>query len=83
MSISDSIGVFFGMKGKKSLSSDSTLYKIETDPHEYIGRIIYQDDTVIKFQKEFGDRLVKILKSNIKCISIVQQDPLQPLRKAS
>ncbi|MBI1767403.1 MAG: hypothetical protein HY015_00490 [Bacteroidetes bacterium] len=77
MSISDSIGLFFGVKEKQSLSSDSTLYKIETNPHEYIGRIIYQDDTVIKFQKEFGARLIKILKSNIRCISIVHVDPLQ------
>ena len=83
MSISDSIGTFFGMEKRESHSSDSTLYKIETNPHEYIGRIIYQDDTVIKFRKEIGDRLVKILRCNIKSISIVRQDPLQPLRKAS
>ncbi len=73
MSIFEPIGIFFGMKYKLLSSADSTLYKIETSPHEYIGRIIYQDATVIKLKKDFEVRLVKILKCNIKCISIVRE----------
>jgi len=72
VNILESLSIFFGKDVKESLSVDSTLYIVKTLPHEYIGRIVYQDDTVIKFKKEAGTRLVKILKSNIKSITVLK-----------
>ena len=49
---------------------DPTLYLIETSMGRYEGKIIYQDDVIIKLC--VGDfKLVKILKTNINKIQIV------------
>ena len=50
---------------------DWTIYRIDTTFKHYCGRIIYQDDVVIKL-KIARPKPVKILKSNIEKMSIVQ-----------
>ena len=72
MNILESLSIFYVKNDSEVLSVDSTLYKIKTMPHEYVGRIVYQDDNVIKFKKEMGTRLVKILKCNIESITVLQ-----------
>ena len=50
---------------------DPTIYRIETMARKYCGRIVYQDDVVIKL-KIAKPKPVKILKSNIERITIVK-----------
>ena len=54
-----------------SVIMDPTTYQIETISHTYCGRIQYQDDVYIKLITD-KPRVVKILKENIKQITIVQ-----------
>jgi hypothetical protein len=49
--------------------ADSTVYRIKTNASEYSGKIIYQNDVVIKF--DTGSKPIKILKANIANISII------------
>lgn len=51
--------------------NDSTLYRIETQSNLYHGRIIHQDGKVIMLVNDAG-KSVKILKENVKNISIVR-----------
>lgn len=59
-------------KTNATFIQDTTLYRIETDPHEYEGSIIYQNDAVIKIKKRADFKPVKILKLNIKRITIIR-----------
>lgn len=52
---------------------DSTVYLIETHRQTYCGVIIVQDDVMIKFRTE-DLKPVKILKKNIKQVSILRQE---------
>jgi hypothetical protein len=52
---------------------DPTVYLIETHRQTYCGVIIVQNDVMIKFRTE-DLKPVKILKKNIKQVSIVQQE---------
>ena len=52
---------------------DPTIYQIETSIRKYCGKIIYQDDMMIKL-KIAKPKAVKILKSNIDRITIVQTE---------
>jgi hypothetical protein len=52
---------------------DPTVYMIETSIKKYCGRIIYQDDVLLKL-KGFKPKPVKILKSNIIKIKLVENE---------
>lgn len=52
---------------------DPTLYHVETASHIYCGHIQYQDDMFIKLQTE-KPRIVKILKENIRRITIANRN---------
>lgn len=58
------------------LPSDSTLYDIETNKGKYHGRIIYQDDVVIRLLTS-TPKPVKILKSNIGRLSVSHSEVAQ------
>ncbi len=53
--------------------TDPTVYHIETTLRKYCGRIIYQDDVVIKL-KSSRPKPVKIIKSNIEKITIIKSE---------
>ena len=55
---------------------DTTVYCIETTTKKYCGRIIFQDDVMIRLR---GTRFktVKILKCNIERIVIVDNDSVK------
>ena len=57
---------------QENMIVDSTLYHVETTSHIYCGKIHYQDNMCIKLQTE-KPRIVKILKENIKQITIANQ----------
>jgi|APTNR8051073442_1049403.scaffolds.fasta_scaffold00001_456 hypothetical protein len=54
---------------------DPTNYLIVTHRQAYCGKIVFQDDTIIKFRTE-ELKPIKILKMNIKQISILKQTPI-------
>jgi hypothetical protein len=62
--------LLFGKQPSLVMIDDPTVYQIKTYTNTYCGRIMYQDDVVIRFQNNEG-RSVKILKQNITLISIV------------
>lgn len=68
-------GLFMGTGQAINLNipSDSTIYLVETIARKYCGRIIYQDDVVIKL-KMAKPKVVKILKSNIEQITVVRSE---------
>jgi hypothetical protein len=51
---------------------DPTVYRIETLARTYCGQIIFQDDMQMKL-KLVNHRPVKVLKHNIKCVSIMRE----------
>jgi hypothetical protein len=55
------------------LPQDSSVYKIETSTGRYCGRILYQDDVVLRLACT-KSKPVKILKSNILKISQVKSE---------
>jgi|GEM_PF-1654071 len=57
---------------QENIIPDSTLYQVESASHIYCGRIQYQDDVFIKLVTE-KPRVVKILKENIRRITIVKK----------
>ena len=67
--------LLFSVKSRENLSKelvDPTVYVIETNLNTYCGIIIYQDDTMIKFRTS-DLKPVKILKKNVKQVSIFNQ----------
>lgn len=60
-----------GVQG--SISTDPTVYRVETVTHTYCGQILFQDDFKIKVKIE-GPRIVKILKQNIQRVVIVKSE---------
>ena len=60
-------------KPKMTPMEDPTVYRIETSMKKYCGKIIYQDDMMIKL-KTSRAKAVKILKPNIDRITIVQTE---------
>ncbi|MBX2964568.1 MAG: hypothetical protein KF845_00380 [Cyclobacteriaceae bacterium] len=54
--------------------NDPTLYSIETAQRVYKGHIIFQDDIQLKLQTE-NNKPVKILKENIRRVSVIRTDP--------
>ena len=65
-----SIAEMFVLNTPKVLIEDPSLYEIETAMKKYCGKIIYQDDVVIKFRL-VNLKPVKILKANINRIEII------------
>jgi hypothetical protein len=55
---------------------DPTVYRIETATHKYCGRIVYQDDMVMKI-KISKPKAIKILKANIERITRVESEVVQ------
>jgi hypothetical protein len=61
---------FFKKQSLLVAISDPTIYQVETHTNIYCGRIMHQDDTVIRFQSSEG-KPIKILKKNINRITIL------------
>ncbi len=55
---------------------DPTVYRIETATNKYCGRIIYQNDMMLKL-KISKPKAIKILKSNIERITRVESEVVQ------
>ena len=71
MNMFKSIAEMFVLNAPKVLiEQDPSLYEIETAMKKYCGKIIYQDDVVIKFRL-VNLKPVKILKANINRIEII------------
>jgi hypothetical protein len=67
------IAQVFHQTPKSTAMVDNTVYQVETNSRKYCGRIIYQDDQVIRLRGA-RYRSVKIIKSNIEKISIVSSE---------
>ena len=65
--------VFVGSPPAKPAVDDPTVYQIETSMRKYCGKIIYQDDMMIKL-KIAKPKSIKILKSNIERITVIQTE---------
>lgn len=64
------ISKLLSLQNKKILPlDDPTQYRIVTNSHDYVGRIIHQDNTIIRF-RTLQDKHIKIIKSNIQYIAI-------------
>jgi hypothetical protein len=68
--------VFVVTPPQKPSVDDPTIYRVETSVGKYFGKIIYQDDTMMKL-KLAKPKVIKILKSNIERITIVQTELAQ------
>jgi len=67
------IDMFVVSPPERPVIEDPTVYHIETVQRKYCGKIIYQDDMMIKL-KVAKPKAVKILKTNIERITIVQTE---------
>lgn len=67
------VGIFLWGNPEILPVEDTTTYLIETEVGKYCGKIIYQNDVVIKL-KIAKPNAVKILKANIKHITIAHTD---------
>ena len=59
-------------KSESPTLEDPTLYHVKTHQHEYAGKILFQDSVLIKL-KINEEKVVKILKENIKKITIQKE----------
>ena len=59
----------FTIKAYTVETVDPTLYQIKTSQHEYAGKILFQDNMIIKLKVD-EMKVVKILKENILKITI-------------
>jgi hypothetical protein len=68
------IRYFLGIEpgGTESHVQDTTLYQVITSSKQYCGHIVFQDDVQLKLKTD-KVRIVKILKENIRQVSIVKQ----------
>ena len=66
-------GLFMLNKAEQTPMMDTTIYRIETSSHQYCGKILYQDNVVIRL-KGFKPKPVKILNANIERIAIVKNE---------
>ena len=57
----------------KSAIEDPTIYQVKTTLGNYCGKIIYQDDMMMML-KIAKPKAIKILKTNIERISMVQTE---------
>jgi hypothetical protein len=64
----DLVVSIFSLKRDVYIPEDPTLYQVTTNQHEYAGKILFQDAVIIKLR--IGEKVVKILKENIRKISI-------------
>lgn len=62
--------VLLGVEEKEPSVSDPTLYEIQTHTHSYTGKIVVQDDKMMKVWLIENMKAVKILKENIVRIHI-------------
>lgn len=71
------VGRLFGWMDKTrplgTISTDPTVYKVETITDTYCGQIMFQDDYALKIKTE-GPRVIKILKQNIQRIVIIKSE---------
>lgn len=68
-SIFDSVASLFTIKREPVAIEDPTLYQIKTNQHVYAGKILFQDNMIIKLKVD-EMKVVKILKENILKITI-------------
>ena len=57
----------------QSAIEDPTIYQVETTSGKYCGKIVYQDD-VMMMLKIAKPKAIKILKTNIQRVSMVQEE---------
>jgi hypothetical protein len=62
----------FSVKRETHVPEDPTLYQVITNQHQYAGKILFQDGVIIKLKID-EMKVVKILKENIRKISIHKQ----------
>ena len=65
--------IFMGGQQAMAAPEDPTVYQVETAVRRYCGKIIYQDDMMIKL-KIAKPKPVKILKTNIERITVVKTE---------
>ena len=69
LNIFDTVASLFTIKRDYVAIEDPTFYQIKTNQHEYAGKILFQDNMIIKL-KVNEMKVVKILKENILKITI-------------
>lgn len=67
------LGVFEVNPPVKTAIEDPTIYQVKTSIGNYCGKIVYQDD-VMMMLKIAKPKAIKILKSNIERITMVQTE---------
>jgi hypothetical protein len=70
--IFDMVASLMTVKRANSALEDPTLYQIKTNQHEYAGKILFQDNMIIKLKVD-EMKVVKILKENIRKITIQKE----------
>lgn len=69
LNIFDTVASIFTIKAYSVETVDPTFYQIKTNQHEYAGKILFQDNVIIKLKVD-EMKVVKILKENILKITI-------------
>lgn len=69
LTIFDTVASLFTIQAYSVETIDPTLYQIKTNQHEYAGKILFQDNVIIKLKVD-EMKVVKILKENILKITI-------------
>jgi hypothetical protein len=69
LNIFDTVASIFTIKRDPVAIEDPTFYQIKTSQHEYAGKILFQDNMIIKLKVD-EMKVVKILKENILKITI-------------
>lgn len=72
LTIFDTVASLFAIKREFDAIEDPTFYRIKTNQHEYAGKILFQDNVIIKLKVDEA-KVVKILKENILKISIQKE----------
>jgi hypothetical protein len=81
MSIVRIISKLFSMQNEKIAPiNDPTQYRIVTSSHEYVGSIVHQDDTIIRFRTS-QDKPIKIVKTNIQYITTINAQAWSLIRQ--
>jgi hypothetical protein len=70
------VTMLMGIGNEPTTPIDPTIYSIKTMTRKYCGRILYQDNVVIKF-KTGSRKAVKILKANIEQICPIESETTQ------
>jgi hypothetical protein len=72
LTIFDTVASLFTIRRELVAIEDPTFYLIKTNQHEYEGKILFQDNVIIKLKVD-ETKVVKILKENILKIRIQKE----------